>query len=445
MKKIILLVSLSAIAVFANAQTSEDGRSGDVTPGPVLQEQVKPKVEKPFYSDQDEPSQAKDELLYDDVLIFNSLGVGMDVFDGMDFGYSTIILKENNLQIKFDDTSDEAGSYATNDWSLKANSIDPNGESYFELVDETAITTPWRVMAGAPDYSFLLGENGDLGLGAQNPEVKLHLNDNDTPAVRLEQNNDSGWTPYVWDVAANETNFFVRDVTNSSNLVFRLMAGAPGNSIYVSNTGNVSLGNTNPAVKLDVEGHIALDSTLLLAPQTQLPTTFSEGSLLMDGNDHQLKYFNGTEWKAVSENTDNQDLLSATLTGTVLDIEIENGTSVSVDLQPLIADLEARVTALEDELVGKSTAEYNSARLFQNSPNPYSNHTVIPFYIPETISNARLILTNVQGNIVDEIMIYARGNGSLEFDQSDLESGTYFYTLVIDNKQLESKVMVKVD
>lgn len=263
--------------------------------------------------------------------------------------------------------------------------------------------------------------------------------------MRLEQNSNSGWTPYVWDVGANEANFFVRDVTNGSNLVFRIKPGAPANSIYVGSNGNLSLGGTSPAVKLDVDGHIALDSTLLLAPQTQLPTTFAEGSLLMDGNEHQLKYYNGTEWKAVSENTDNQDLLSATLTGTILDIEIENGSSVSVDLQPLIADLEARVTALEDELLGKASTEYNSARLFQNAPNPYSNHTVIPFYIPETVSNARLILTNVQGNIVDEIMIYARGNGSLEFDQSDLESGTYFYTLILDNKQLESKVMVKVD
>ncbi|MDA3911762.1 MAG: T9SS type A sorting domain-containing protein [Bacteroidales bacterium] len=445
MKKITLLIALFAIAVFANAQTSEDGRDGDNTPGPVLQKQVKPKAEKPFYSDQDQPSQAKDELLYDDVLIFNSLGVGIDVLDGMDFGYSTIFLKENNVQIKFDDTSDESSAFSSNDWSLKANSIEVDGDSYFELVDETAVVSPWRVMAGAPTYSFLLSENGNLGLGDQDPYLKLHLNDDDTPAIRLEQNDDFGWQPYVWDVAANETSFFIRDVTNSNNLVFRLMSGAPANSIYVTNTGNVSLGNTDPAVKLDVEGHIALDSTLMLAPQTQFPATFAEGSLLMDGNDHQLKCYNGTEWKAVSENTDNQDLLSATLTGTVLDIEIDNGASVSVDLQPLIADLEARVTALEDELIGKSSAEYNSARLFQNAPNPYSNHTVIPFYIPETISNARLILTNVQGNIVDEIMIYARGNGSLEFDQSDLESGTYFYTLIIDSKQLESKVMVKVD
>lgn len=41
-----------------------------------------------------------------DVIINSSLGVGVDVINGQDFGFNTLILKENNLRILFDDSDD---------------------------------------------------------------------------------------------------------------------------------------------------------------------------------------------------------------------------------------------------------------------------------------------------------------------------------------------------
>ena len=445
MKRTVLFLSAIAMVSVALAQHTRDGRSGDVVSVPVFITNESHEAEHPFVSDQDEPSQTKDSSVYDDMLVFGSLGVGFDVVNNMDFGFSTIILRENNVRILFDDTSTESGTFSSNDWSLNANSTVSGGDSYFELQDVTANSVPLRIMAGAPDNSVFVNESGRIGLGTNSPATRLHLSEGDTPTVKLEQNTSMGWSAQTWDLAGNESNFFIRDNTNGNLLPFRIKPGAPTNSLYISGNGNISLGNTDPAVRLDVEGHIALDSTLILAPQTSMPYYTSEGSLMMDGNEHLLKYHNGTEWQTISANTDEQDLVSATLTGTVLDIEIENGASVSVDLQPLLADLEARVSILEEEVLGKSTAKFSSARLFQNVPNPYSAHTAIPFYIPETVSSARMVISDASGIIIDEVVIFARGEGSLEFDQSDIETGTYFYTLILDGKQLESKVMVKVD
>jgi hypothetical protein len=78
------------------------------------------------------------------------------------------------------------------------------------------------------------------------------MNTSDTPAIRYEQNNSGGFTAQTWDVAGNEANFFVRDVTGGSRLPFRIRPGAPTSSIDISADGSVGVGNASPGKALDV-------------------------------------------------------------------------------------------------------------------------------------------------------------------------------------------------
>jgi hypothetical protein len=82
--------------------------------------------------------------------------------------------------------------------------------------------------------------------------LDLHITTSDTPAHRLEQTNAGGFTAQTWDIAGNEANFFVRDVTGGSRLPFRIRPGAPTSSIDISASGNVGVGTASPAAKLDV-------------------------------------------------------------------------------------------------------------------------------------------------------------------------------------------------
>jgi len=65
--------------------------------------------------------------------------------------------------------------------------------------------------------------------------------DGNTPALRLDQDSSSGFTPQVWDVAGNEASFFIRDVTNGSTLPFRIFPGASGSALAVNADSSVSL------------------------------------------------------------------------------------------------------------------------------------------------------------------------------------------------------------
>ena len=68
---------------------------------------------------------------------------------------------------------------------------------------------------------------------------KILAKSDDTPGVRLFQTGVS-FTTQTWDVAGNEANFFVRDLTGGSKLPFRIRPGAPTSSIDIGANGDVS-------------------------------------------------------------------------------------------------------------------------------------------------------------------------------------------------------------
>lgn len=192
----------------------------------------------------------KDHVIADDLIVTGSLGVGNDIVNGQAFGFSTVILKENNLRIKFWDTSNSS-SFPTTDWSLVANESTNGGSNYFAITDDDAATRPFTVMGGAPNYSLFVSSAGRLGIGTSTPVVKVHAKDGNTPTLRLEQDGSSGWSPQTWDVAGNEANFFVRDVTNSSALPFRIFPGNPQNTLTLKD-GNVGVGTQTPESQFHV-------------------------------------------------------------------------------------------------------------------------------------------------------------------------------------------------
>jgi hypothetical protein len=190
------------------------------------------------------------QVFVTDVIVQGSECVGFDCVNGESFGFDTLRLKENNLRINFQDTSNSA-SFPSNDWRLVANETSNGGANFFGIEDSSAGRTPFWLEAGAPSNAMRIDSSGDLGLGTAAPVVEIHVADGDTPTLRLEQNGSSGWTPQTFDIAANESNFFVRDVTNGSRLVFRIKPGAPEDSIYIDSDGDIGLGIEKAHIYID--------------------------------------------------------------------------------------------------------------------------------------------------------------------------------------------------
>ena len=205
----------------------------------------------------------KDQQILDDLIVAGSICAGQDCVNGESFGFDTIRLKENNLRIKAQDTSNSA-SFPTNDWQITFNDSSNGGKNKFSIDDIDGGRTPFTIEASSPSNSLYVEDGGRIGFGTATPVVELHVVDGNTPTLRLEQDGTSGFTPQTFDVAANEANFFIRDVTNGSKLSFRIRPGAPESSIDIAANGDIGVGTSSPSQDLHIRSTDATETQLLV-------------------------------------------------------------------------------------------------------------------------------------------------------------------------------------
>ena len=189
-----------------------------------------------------------DFVIVDDLIVDGSACIGFDCVNGESFGFDTLRIKENNLRIKFDDTSTTTG-FPNHDWQITFNdSANGGAEQVLDRRHPRPPATPFTIEANAPSQLALRRRRRAGRLRHQHPGGRAAHHDGDTPTLRLEQDGSSGFTPQTWDVAGNETNFFVRDVTNGSTLPFRIRPGrADQLDLHRRPTGDVGFGTVSPA------------------------------------------------------------------------------------------------------------------------------------------------------------------------------------------------------
>ncbi len=199
----------------------------------------------------------KDQVIADDLIVGGGACIGGDCADGEDLEVDTLRLRDNNLRLHFDDTS-ASGSYPSNDWRIEINDSAEGGDNYFAIEDATSGETPFKIEAGAPTDALRVSANGKLGIGTNNPSGDVHVRSGDTPRYRFHQDDSGGYPAHVFDIGANEYNFFISDITSDTtgsggNLFFRARAGAPEDSIFISEDGKLGFGHPGPDSALHVE------------------------------------------------------------------------------------------------------------------------------------------------------------------------------------------------
>jgi hypothetical protein len=120
-------------------------------------------------------------------------------------------------------------------------------------------------------------------------------------------------------------------------------------------------------------------------------------------------------------------------------------------LQQVNAQLSQRLDRIEQlmglktsALQNASTLPLSSARLFQNSPNPFAQSTLINYYLPENAGSASIRITGMNGETIKSIAVTGSGAGQLSVQTAQLASGTYTYSLYVDGILIDTKKMVLV-
>jgi len=80
--------------------------------------------------------------------------------------------------------------------------------------------------------------------------------------------------------------------------------------------------------------------------------------------------------------------------------------------------------------------------LFQNHPNPFNSKTIIKYTITNEISNARILIFNMQGTLIKTYNNITKGTGTITINSSELKAGMYMYSLIVDGKLIDTKRMI---
>lgn len=121
-----------------------------------------------------------DQVISDDLIVNGSTCVGLDCVNDESFGFATLVLKENNLRILFNDTSVSA-EFPTQDWQLTANASTNGGASFFAIGQATDLsgnnyTTPFLIEPNVMNDTMYLKAPGMVGIGTNAPTVALDVN-----------------------------------------------------------------------------------------------------------------------------------------------------------------------------------------------------------------------------------------------------------------------------
>lgn len=81
------------------------------------------------------------------------------------------------------------------------------------------------------------------------------------------------------------------------------------------------------------------------------------------------------------------------------------------------------------------------ATLGQNTPNPFTNSTVIDYEINSEFTNAKILVYDFMGEEKLKHTIYNQGHGSFTINASSLQKGTFHYILIVDDFVVDSKIM----
>jgi trimeric autotransporter adhesin len=96
-------------------------------------------------------------------------------------------------------------------------------------------------------------------------------------------------------------------------------------------------------------------------------------------------------------------------------------------------------TTLQVEL-----ANNNQPILYQNEPNPFGGNTVIRYFIPADVTgNIYIVFYDMYGKELNKTEITTNGLGNINATTENLASGIYSYSLIVNDKIIDTKKMIK--
>lgn len=322
--------------------------------------------------------------------------------------------------------------------------------------------------------------NNKLGVSTSVPDVRFHIGGSDDANL-----NDGSGEMVIGDINGTNIVFDNNEIIARNNAATStLFLNNDGGDLIVNGsngTGDVGIGTSAPTAKLSVNGTankpgggswtVFSDSRLkkdIKPYEDGLTTVLKIAPVRYHYNElagcdtkpeyvgviaQDLKkiapYMIGTFQK---EGTEYFSVDNSAMTYTLINAVKEQQIQIK-EKDARILLLESRMQQFENALsqcclhfekkiIGNSEVTTDVASLEQNAPNPFSEKTVIKFYVPQNTVKALIKIYGLDGTEIKSIPVSVKGFGQTEISGNSLSAGTYTYLLMVDGKVADTKQMI---
>jgi hypothetical protein len=294
-------------------------------------------------------------------------------------------------------------------------------------------------------------KNGKVGIGRTDPSYLLDVNDTVRVAsFRMETGATNG---YVLKTDASGNATWQPDITGIDydwNIV--------GNNLMSAVPGFVGI-RMYPSYPLDVNGPIRCQYVYEISDKRfkkNINTISSalEKVLKIRGANYEYKtnefadkgFSEGKNYGFIAQELkevlpelvkqDDEGYYSVNYSG-VIPVLVEAIKEQQKEIAELKQLISQGTTGLND-----NTLVNGNAKLYQNNPNPFNQQTEISYYLADDVSNAAMLIFDMNGKQIKRYDIAARGNDKVIIHGNELAPGMYMYSLIADGKLVDTKRMV---
>ena len=314
------------------------------------------------------------------------------------------------------------------------------------------LSTEINAQSFAPGTSNqLVGKNSsgstsplNIGIGTSNPTQKLHIVGDEATTgrtfLKLHNTNTSASSATILTIANGVSDSKAGSLTYTGPQ-YTYANGKFADALNVFCNGNVlNLEMANP----DGSTSFTVGKDVQNFPIEKMRLNKTGFGI---GTENPTAILN-TKGKVKMESLDagNSFILTRDADGT-----LKSGSVSLTDLNATITDLKTRLATAEDDIkaLKKKVGLFqnpddtnNKAALSQNQPNPANASTIIKFELKDVAATALILVMDIQGRLVDQYKFTnVSGKNEITIPAKKLETGMYFYTLLVDGREIDTKKM----
>lgn len=88
-----------------------------------------------------------------------------------------------------------------------------------------------------------------------------------------------------------------------------------------------------------------------------------------------------------------------------------------------------------------TTSSTNTSALYQNTPNPFKEQTIIRYRLADNAKNAAICIFDMQGKLLKKYPV-SSGTDSITISGYELGEGMFLYTLMVNGQEIDTKRMI---